>query len=179
MRYKVAATVMSLGLAACGNGDSGGAPSGTDTANAAVSPPTPKPEVVVRVSGAHSGTFGSTGSLFCTPDEFGGPEEGLQLYAMKMPEQFNLKLPRRTEPGTYSITGGAGAPLKFYYTDPQGVKYEQIESATIALDAVPQAQGERLIGTIQATLKSRKGQSVNVDVQLDLDAATQSFDECQ
>jgi len=177
MRYKMAAAVMSFGLAACGNGEAGGAPAGTSTANAAASPA--KPEVVIRVSGAYSGTFGSTGSIFCTPDEFGGPEEGLELYAMKMPEQFNLKLPRGTEPRTYSITDGSGAPLTFYYTDPQGVKYAQIESATIALDAVPQAQGERLIGTIQAALKSRKGQLVNVDVQLDLDAGTQSFDECK
>jgi len=97
---------------------------------------------------------------------------------MKIPEQFNLKMPRGTKPGTYSMSGGAGAPMTFYYTDPQRVKYERIESASIQLDSVPQAQGERLVGTIKAALQSRKGQSVDVDIHLDLDAGAQSFDEC-
>jgi len=132
--------------------------------------------VVVVVSGAHTGTFESTGAIFCTG---GGRDEGFELYAMKIPEQLNLMLPRATAPGDYSMSEGTGAPFDFYYTDPQNVKYDQIESATIHLDSVPQAQGERLIGNINATLKSRDGKTVDVDIGLDLDAGAQSFDECE
>jgi hypothetical protein len=96
-----------------------------------------------------------------------------------MPEQFNLKMLRNTAPGQYSTSDGTGDAFKFYYTDPQGVSYKQIKSATIRLEAVPQSQGERLIGNILGTLESRKGQTVEVDVRLDLDAGYQSFDECK
>ena len=58
------------------------------------------------------------------------------------------------------------------------MKYDRIESATVQLAAVPQAKGERLIGNIQARLQSRKDQSVEIRVELDLDAGHQSFDEC-
>ena len=44
---------------------------------------------------------------------------------------------------------------------------------------MPQAQGERLIGNISASLQSRKGESVEVEISLDLDAGVQSFDECK
>ena len=154
-------------LAGCGSEASSGVP----TAN-----PTQAPEVVVQVSGAYTGTFEHRGSIYCSSDGLGGEE--FELYAMKMPEQFNLRMPRGTAPGVHTITDGAGAPIDFYYSDPHRQKYEQITSATIRLDAVPQAQGERLIGTIEATLETDEGQSVEVVISLDLDAGHQSFDEC-
>jgi len=119
------------------------------------------------------------GSIFCSPDEFGGPEEGFELYAMKVPEQFNLKMPRNTAPGQYATSDGTGGSFDFYYTHPQRVKYDQIKSATIRLEAVPQARGERLIGNITGSLQSRKGETVEVKIRLDLDAGHQSFDECK
>lgn len=135
-------------------------------------------EVVIQVSGAYTGQFESTGSIFCTGDEYGGPEEGFELYAMKVPEQFNLRMPRETTPGTYAITPSNESPIKFYYTDPQRVKYDRIESATVRFATVPQAQGERLRGSIEANLRSRKDQKAEIQVELDLDAGYQSFDEC-
>jgi len=171
MRMWMTAAVMLVNLSGCGSGDGNGA--STQTAVVAA------PEVVIQVTGNHSGTFESTGSIFCSQDEFGGPDEGFELYAMKMPEQFNLKMLRDTAPGRYSTADGSGVSFDFYYTDPQGVKYNQIKSATIQLEAVPQAQGERLIGNISASLQSRKGESVEVEIRLDLDAGVQSFDECK
>lgn len=159
-------------LVGCGSGEGGDAEATTAAAVAA-------PEVIVKVTGNYSGTFESTGSIFCTPDEFGGPEEGFELYAMKNPEQFNLKMPRNTEPGQYATSDGTGSSFDFYYTDPQRVKYSQIISARVLLEAVPQAQGERLIGNITGSLQSRKGEAVEVDIRLDLDAGYQSFDECK
>jgi len=165
-------TVMLVALTGCGSGEGVDAEAKTAALVAA-------PEVVVQVSGNYSGTFESTGSIFCSPDEFGGPEEGFELYAMKSPEQFNLKFPRNTAPGQYSTSDGSGSSFDFYYTDPQRVKYDQINSATIRLEAVPQAQGERLIGNITGKLQSRKGDAAEVEIRLDLDAGYQSFDECK
>lgn len=172
MKAPAMAVAMLTGLVGCGSGEEGGA-----TAEAVVA--VAAPEVVVQVSGNYSGTFESTGSIFCAPDEFGGPIEGFELYAMKSSEQLNLRMLRNTAPGQYSITDGIGAPIKFYYSDPQRVKYDQIKAAAIQLEAVPQAQGERLIGNITASLQSDDGEAVEVDIRLDLDAGSQSFDECK
>ncbi|MEJ2088775.1 MAG: hypothetical protein P8Y69_09960 [Gammaproteobacteria bacterium] len=87
-------------------------------------------------------------------------------------------MPRTTSPGIYSMTAGNTESFDFYYTDPNRVKYDNVDSATIRLDSVPQAQGERLVGSIEATLHSRKGESVDIQVSLDLAAGAQSFDEC-
>jgi len=163
-----------LVLAGCGSGDSGGSAPTT----VPIAAPTAGPEVAIQISGAHSGTFESTGSIFCTKDESGGPGEGFELFAMKMPEQFNLKMPRETRPGEYTISNDSGGPIDFDYTDPQRVKYGNITAARIQLTAVPGSQGERLVGSIEATLHSRKGLTVEIDVRLDLDAGGQSFDEC-
>lgn len=172
MRICVVVAAVLATLVGCGSGEGGDAEAKNAAAVAA-------PEVIVQVSGNYSGTFESTGSIFCTPDEFGDPEEGFELYAMKGPEQFNLKMPRNTAPGRYATYDGTGGSFDFYYTDPQSVKYSRIKSATIRLEAVPQAQGERLIGNISGSLQSRQGEEVEVDIRLDLDAGYQSFDECK
>lgn len=171
MRTCMMVAVVLATLVGCGSGEGGDVQAKTAAVAA--------PEVIVQVSGNYSGTFESSGSIFCTPDEFGGPEEGFELYAMKGPEQFNLKLPRNTAPGQYATSDSTGGSFDFYYTDPQSVKYSQIKSATIRLEAVPQARGERLIGNITGSLQSRKGETVEVDIRLDLDAGYQSFDECK
>jgi hypothetical protein len=174
MLIRTAAVLMFALLAGCDGSSSSGAGAPEPTAKA---PTAATPEVAARITGAYSGTFESTGSIFCSKDALSGGE-GFELYAMKMPEQLNLKMPRATKPGQYTITDGAGAPIDFYYTDPHRVKYDQIRSADIRLVTVPQAQGERLTGDITGTLESDDGQSVNVDIHLDLDAGAQSFDEC-
>ena len=145
-----------------------------------------QPEVRIQVSGDQSTSFESNGSLFCGESNMGGQPYYFELYAMQPPYQFNMRFPRSMTPGAYSIYGAddpesnneSDENAYFYWRGENRERFDQVEQGQLILESIPAAQGERLVGTIEADLTNDEGSRVSLEADLDLDAGRQSFDEC-
>ena len=161
------------GLAGC-SGDDGSGPDASAQ----------KSTVVVTVTGAVDSTLSTRGSIFCSPNDLSGPDYVFELYAMDIPQQFNLRMNRDTEPGTYPIVGSddpeahRGADAHFYYTGPGRERFNKVRNGSITLEKVPTAAGEPFVATIGAEVVDGDGATINLDARINMTAGMQSFDEC-
>lgn len=183
----VMALMLVFVLAACGGNAAD--PGNTSDVDSNAPAAEADPEVVVSYTGAREGeTAVNNLSLFCGNEGMPNTVNELEFYVINMPVLVGMNIPADLQPGTYEIIGsddntdfsGATPQADFEWRDMENSDLVNYDSGTgeLTITEMPTAEGELFVATLTMELTSEEGETVNVTVEFDGDAGTQSFDEC-